>query len=115
MKEVTPGELNAMDIGSHMAIMEEWNEDHEFGWKNAQVILHGYLTRVIQEDSRGGLYIATYVTGGEGDLRSLRVYTDVPQRLEDIAPHSEEHTKKDLAEMHTIGFDYYYVPERNIV
>lgn len=101
-----------MDIGSHMQIMEEWNEDYSFGWKDAQVILHGYFTRVIQEDSRGGLYIATYVTNGEGDLRSLRVYTDTPDRLEQIAPHSEGWVKEDLTEQHQIGFDYWYTKEK---
>jgi hypothetical protein len=104
-----------MDLGTHMYLMEEWNEGTEFGWKDAQVILHGYLTRVIQEDNHGGLHVATYVTNGEGDLRSLRVYTDTPQRLEDIAPASSPHTRNALGEMHTVGTEMYYGGLRNII
>jgi hypothetical protein len=105
-------ELNAMDLGTHMHVMEEWNPEAGFVWGDAYVILHGYFTRVIQEDGKGGLHVATYVTNGEGDLRSLRVYTDTPQQLEEIAPSSEQWVKDDLTEMHQIGFDYWYTPEK---
>lgn len=76
----TPGELHAMDYGVHMHVMEEWNEEYNFGWQDATVVLAGYYDRVLQTDKDSCLYVATYIAGGEGDLVSLRVYTSTPQR-----------------------------------
>jgi hypothetical protein len=75
----TVGELHAMDLGVHMHVMEEWNEETNFGWQDAMVILAGYYTRVIQADNMGGVYVCTYVSGGEGDLVAMRVYSEAPQ------------------------------------
>ena len=76
----TPGELHGMNFGVHMAVLEEWNEGHSFGWQDALVVnIGGYYVRVAQPDSDGCLYIATYIGGGEGDLVSLRVYDPVPR------------------------------------
>lgn len=69
-----PGELNEMDMGVHMATMEEWNEEPGFQWEVAFVIEQGKYTRVIQGDGLGGVHMASYLTEGEGDLVSLRVY-----------------------------------------
>ncbi len=74
MQNVTPGELNEMDLGVHMAQMEEWNEEPGFNWQLASIVLLGYHTAVIQEDGIGGLHVAIYISGGEGELVSLRVY-----------------------------------------
>lgn len=68
------GDLHAMDLAAHIHLMEEWNED-TFQWGPAHVILHGYYTRVIQEDGLGGVHVATYITHGEGDIVSLVIYT----------------------------------------
>lgn len=74
MFTVDMGDLHAMDLGAHVATMEEWNEEAGFRWGPATVILQGFYTRVVQDDGIGGLHVATYITGGEGDLISLRVY-----------------------------------------
>lgn len=117
------GELNALDLGVHMQVMEEWNEV-TFDWQPALVVLHGYYTRVIQEDhgvltpsyeattrdgQSHGLYIATYVSNGEGDLRALRVLANVSEdRFRNPAPHSEDWVKKaTLADM-LVGTEYWY-------
>lgn len=108
----TVGELHAMDLGTHMHVMEEWNEgsEAEFGWQDAMVVLHGYYTRVIQEDSIGGLYVCTYVSGGEGDLQSLRVYTDVSpaSKAHTPAPHSAGWVNWDLRIAHKIGDEMWW-------
>jgi hypothetical protein len=72
---VDRNDLHAMDLGAHIHLMEEWNEEAGFEWGPATILLHGYYTRVIQEDGKGGLHFATYITHGEGDIISLIVYT----------------------------------------
>lgn len=107
--KATVAELNQMDFGTHMAVMEEWNEHHDFDWQDATVILHGYYTRVVQTDGIGGLYIATYLSHGEGDLISLRVYTDTPRNLaENPAPCSEDWVKEAMVKDQKIGTEYWW-------
>lgn len=117
------GELNELDLGVHMQTMEEWNEV-KFDWQPAQVILHGYFTRVIQEDfgviapeseamtragSAKGLYIATYVTHGEGNLVALRVMTSVSEdKYRDPAPNSAQWVKKGVKQDMIVGTEYLY-------
>lgn len=72
---LSPGNLNEMDMGVHMALMDEWNEDANFQWGPAVMILQGFHTVIIQEDGKAGLHVATYVTSSEGELVSLRCYT----------------------------------------
>lgn len=68
-------DLHTMDLGAHIHLMEEWNEDAGFMWQPAVVVLQGFYTRVFQGDGKGGLHVATYITNGEGDIISLIVYT----------------------------------------
>lgn len=103
-------DLHTMDLGAHCQTMEEWNEEAGFIWQPAQVFLHGYYTRVVQDDGQGGLHIATYVSNGEGDLVSLRVYTDVPsaQLARDPAPASEAWVKRGLKRDHITGSEMWF-------
>lgn len=104
LTNVSIADLNCMDLGAHMYLMEEWNERTDFGWQPAMIIHHGFYTRVIQETSDGALIIATYIANGEGDLLSLRLYTDTPlaQAL-DPARASAQWVKDDLEQMNAIG------------
>lgn len=102
----TVAELYEMDLGAHIHVMEEWNEDAGFQWQPATVILHGYYTRVIQEDGKGGLHVASYVTHGEGDLVSLRVYTDTPKN------RGSRPIVHDDA-IHRCGHEYWWTPEKS--
>jgi len=98
-------ELHQMDLAVHIHTMDEWNEDTKWDWQPATVILQGFYTRVIQEDGIGGLHVATYVTNGEGDLRSLRVFGS--NEGYDPRIHSEE-TNRWIKRDHACGTEYIY-------
>jgi hypothetical protein len=96
-----------------MGVMEEWNEGSAFNWQPATVYIHGYYTRVVQEDGLGGLHIATYITSGEGDLVSLRVYCDVTKDVAaNPAPHSEQWVKREVKKDQLCGTEYWWSPDR---
>lgn len=98
-----------MDLGVHMMVMDEWNECTEWDWQPATVFLQGYYTRVVQEDGIGGLHIATYVTNGEGNLKSLRVYTTaVGSTHHEPAPYNMKHINEAKKDGYAMGIEYIY-------
>lgn len=79
--KLTSGELNQMDFGSHMGLMEEWNEDSQFEWGEAWVHYGFPHTTVVHQfaekggsEALTGFMVAVYLTDGEGDILSLRAY-----------------------------------------
>ena len=103
-------ELNELDLGVHMQVMEEWNEETDFKWQDeAEVVLHGYYTRVIHQDGIGGLYIMTYLTHGEGDIQSLRLYSDTPSHVAlNPAPSSARWVQNSMKEIHITGLEMWW-------
>ena len=81
IQNVTKGDLHSMDMGTHMYLMEEWNEV-EFDWKPAQMVIYGRHTIIVQEFQAKeyvtdpAMLTATYVNGDEGKIISLRVFDD---------------------------------------
>lgn len=77
-------ELHEMDLGTHMHLLEEWNESEVWDWGSALVLYEAPLTTVSQQfSSKGeldsdprnyGLVVAQYRTDGEGDIVSLYVF-----------------------------------------
>lgn len=100
LTNVSRADLNRMDLGAHIQLLEEWNEDAGFIWGPATITHTGYYTVVTQEDGLGALIVATYVANGEGDIRALRIYTSrspfgdeylqpLPYNKRHTAPHTE--------------------------
>lgn len=75
ISNVTEGDLNTMDLGTHMHLLREWNEEEDFEFSPAVMVIQGPFTRIIHEDNHRGLIVATYLTGLEGELVSLLIGT----------------------------------------
>jgi hypothetical protein len=73
----TTGDLHSFDWGTHIHLMEEWNESSSFEWGEALVTRGFPYTIVVQPhtcDGEHGYMVAAYETEGEGDIVSLRVW-----------------------------------------
>lgn len=92
LTNVSVADLHAMDLAAHIHLMEEWNEE-SFHWQEATVTLLGYVTIVTQDDGNGGFHVAVYLSGGEGDLISLRVYTNKNPQGQRLY-HPEDHQRQ---------------------
>jgi hypothetical protein len=99
MFQVSVGELHAMDLGAHIHIMDEWNEENSFKWGPATISLMGFTTLVVQEDGTGCTHVCTYLTNGEGDLLSLRVYGGPHHGIEGVEYWHWDGKKLSMDEM----------------
>ncbi len=79
-------DLNRLGFGEHMAHLRDWNEEVEFIFGPATMVVMASHTFLMHEDNLGGLITAVYQNDDKRDLVSLRIYTD-------NSPYGDEYFK----------------------
>lgn len=72
--DLTEIDLHRFKLDLHMELLREWNEETQFIFKPAIMIVMESCLFIIQTDNHEGLIIATY--SSQKELLALRIYTN---------------------------------------